>query len=57
MKSIGFTQFKIPFNSGSKVNQIPKIKNSDSKMLSMSDFDNSSQMMDVQSINRQMNQA
>ena len=55
MKTFEITQYKISNSSGLKVNQIPNIKNSNSKMQSMTDFENSSHM-DFQSISRQMNQ-
>ena len=53
MKTFEITQFKISNSSELKINQIPNIKNSDSKMQSMTDFENSSHI-DFQSISRQI---
>ena len=64
MKTFEITQYKISNSSGLKINQIPKdnashdylaIKNSNSKMQSVTDYENSSHM-DFQSINRKINQ-
>ena len=61
MRTFEITQYKISNNSGLKLNQIPKdgtsreflaLKSSNSKMHSLTDLGNGSQM-DFQSVNRQ----
>ena len=51
MKTFEITQYKISNSSELKINQIPNIKNSNSKMQSITNFENSSHM-DFQSISR-----